>query len=135
MQVFGAPEVSEAERLRTLGWLAGDRYCDNVDGRVRLEVDATLGAVGYRIGAALPLIGRATGAAGNGRFSILSASCEAGKCTAVVRNAMPASLLKYGRLSRTAYVLVNKSRRQALLNGEQDYVSRVPVFGSTPILI
>ncbi len=23
----------------------------------------------------------------------------------------------------------------ALLNGEQDYVSRVPVFGSTPILI
>jgi hypothetical protein len=134
VQVLGAPEVPETERLRTLAWLAGDRYRQYVDGRVRFEVDATLGAVGYRAGAVLALDDRATGAAGNGRFSILSAACEAGKCTVVVRSVMPASLMEYGRPSRIAYVLVNKTRRQALLNAEQDHLSKVPVFGSTPIL-
>jgi hypothetical protein len=134
VRVIGTPEVPAAERLRTLGWLAGDRYRQYVDGRVRFEVDATLGAVGYRVGAVLALDDRATGVAGIGRFSILSAACEAGKCTVVVRDVMPASLLEYGRLSRMAYVLANKSRGLALLNEEQDYRSRVQVFGSTPIL-
>jgi hypothetical protein len=86
------------------------------------------------VGAVLPLDGRATGAAGDRRFSILSASCSAGACAVTVRNAMPASLMGYGRQSRIAYVLVNRARGVALLNAEQDYLSRLPLFGSAPIL-
>ncbi len=47
---------------------------------------------------------------------------------------MPASLSELGPRSRVVYVLVNKARGVALLNGEQDSRSRVPVFGSAPIL-
>ena len=134
VRVLGAPEIPAEQRLRTLASLADDRYRQYVDGRIGFEVDATLGAVGYRVGTVMPLNGRATGAAGDGRFSILSASCSAGACTVMVRDAMPASLMKYGRQSRIAYVLVNKARGVALLNGEQDYLSRIPLFGSAPIL-
>jgi hypothetical protein len=134
VRVLGAPEIPAGERLRTLASLAGHRYREYVDGRIRFEVDATVGAVGYRVGAVLPLDGRATGAAGDRRFSILSASCSAGACAVTVRNAMPASLMGYGRQSRIAYVLVNRARGVALLNAEQDYLSRLPLFGSAPIL-
>jgi hypothetical protein len=134
VQVLGAPEVPEVERLRTLARLADDRYRLYLDGRIGFEVDATIGAVGYRVGAVLPLDGRATGTAGDGRFSILSANCEAGKCTVVVRDTMPASLIEFGRPSRVAYVLVNKARGVALLNGEQGNLSRVTVFGAAPVL-
>jgi hypothetical protein len=134
VRVLGAPEIPEGERLRTLASLAGHRYRQYVDGGIRFEVDATLGVVGYRVGTVMPLNGRATGAAGDGRFSILSASCSAGACAVTVRDAMPASLMKYGRQSRIAYVLVNKARGVALLDGEQDSLSRLPMFGSAPIL-
>jgi hypothetical protein len=134
VRVVGAPEIPEEERLRTLASLADHRYRQYVDGGIRFEVDATLGVVGYRVGAVLPLSGRGTGAAGGGRFSIVSANCQAGRCTAVVRDVMPASLIEHGRPSRMAYVLVNKARGLALLNGEQDYLSRIPVFGLAPIL-
>ncbi len=134
VRVLGAPEIPEGERLRTLASLADHRYRQYVDGVIRFDVDATLGAVGYRVGGVLPLNQRATGEAGDGRFSILSASCAAGACAVTVRDAMPASLMDYGRRSRISYVLVNKARRLALLNGEQDSLSRVPVFGSAPIL-
>jgi hypothetical protein len=140
VRVLNAREVSDVERLQTLerfqtlASLADDRYRQYVDGRIRLEVEATLGAVGCRISAVLPLDGAATGTAGSGRFSILSADCEAGRCTAVVRDVMPASLSELGPRSRVVYVLVNKARGLALLNGEQDSRSRVPVFGSAPIL-
>jgi hypothetical protein len=134
VRVLGAPEIPAEERLRTLARLADDRYRQYVDGRIGFEVDATIGAVGYRVGTLLPLNGRTTGSAGNGRFSILSASCAAGACTVTVRDAMPASLIEYGRPTRIAYVLVNRARGMALMNGEQDYLGRVSVFGSAPIL-
>ncbi len=135
VRVLDAPEVPEEGPPRTLAWLADDRYRQYVDGRIRIEVDATLGAVGYRIGGVLPLDRRATSAAGNGRFSILSASCGAGKCTVLVRDAMPAFLLELGRESRVAYVLVNAPRRQALVVGARDGSSRYPVFGWAPFLV
>jgi len=140
LRVLNAREVSDVERLQTLerfqtlASLTDDRYRQYVDGRIRLEFEATLGAVGRRVSAVLPLDGAATGTAGSGRFSILSADCEAGRCTAVVRDVMPASLIELGPRSRVVYVLVNKARGVALLNGEQDNLSRVPVFGSMPIL-
>lgn len=134
VRVLAAPEIPDLERLTTLGWLGDDGYRQYVDGRLRFEVEATVGAVGYRVGALLPLDGPATGAAGKGRFSILSANCQAGRCTAVARDVMPASLIELGPRSQVVYVLVNKARGLALLNGEQDSRSRVPVFGSAPIL-
>jgi hypothetical protein len=134
VRVLDAPTIPEEQRIHTLAWLGDDRYRQYVDGRLRLEVDATVGAVGYWIGALLPLDGQAAGAADRGRFSILSANCQTGRCAVVVRDAMPASLLEFSPRSRVFYVLVNKARGRALMNGEQDYPSRVPVFGWMPIL-
>jgi ABC-type transport system involved in multi-copper enzyme maturation permease subunit len=140
VRVLNAREVSDVERLQTperfqtLAWLGDDRYRQYVDGRLRLEIDATLGTVGCRVGAVLPLDGAATGTSRNRRFSLLSANCQSGRCTVIVRDVMPASLIELGRRSRMVFVLVNKTRGRALLNGEQGYLSRVPVFGSAQIL-
>jgi hypothetical protein len=134
VRLLDAPEVPERGWLWPLAELDDGGYRQYAENRIRFEVDATLGAVGYRVGAVLPLDAGATGTAGDGRFSILSANCEAGRCTVVLRDVMPASLIEIEPRSRVFYVLVNKARGLALLNGEQDYPSRIPVFGSAPIL-
>jgi hypothetical protein len=134
VRLLDAPEVPERGWLWPLLELDDEGYRQYAERRIRFEVDATLGAVGYRVGAVLPLDGGAAGAAGDGRFSVLSANCDAGRCTVVVRDVMPVSLVELDPRSRVFYVLVNRSRGQALLNGEHDSASRVPVFGSAPIL-
>jgi hypothetical protein len=134
VRLLDAPERPEREWLLPLATLADEGHRQYSEHRVRFEVDATVGAVGYRVGAVRPLDGRATGTAGDGHFSILSASCEAGRCTVVVRDVMPVSVVELDPRSRVFYVLVNKARGLALLNGEQGDLSRVPVFGQAPIL-
>jgi hypothetical protein len=134
MRVLDAPEIPEEERLSTFGWLGDDRYRQYVEGRLRFDVEATLGAVGFRVGARLPLDGPAAGSPDRGRFSILSATCQTGRCMVTVRDVMPSSLLGFAPGTRLVYVLANSARGRALLNGERDDLSRVPVFGSMPIL-
>jgi hypothetical protein len=131
--LLDAKETVEEQASQLIASFTDENYRKYMERGVRFDVDATVSALGYRVGAMLPLEGRATGAAGGGRFSILSASCAAGKCTAVVRDVRPTFLLEFGRQSGVVYVLVNSSRRQALLLGARDVISRYPVFGR-PIL-
>jgi hypothetical protein len=134
VSLLDAREALDQKPLQPIAAFSDEVYRMYVERGARFDVEATVGVLGYRVGAVLPLDGRGTGAAGDGRFSILSASCGAGKCTVLVREVMPASLLEFGRQSRVAYVLVNRPSRQALLIGERDYFSRVDVFGPAAIL-
>jgi hypothetical protein len=134
VRLLDAKEALDDQPSQLIASFSDEGYRKYAERGARFDVDAAVGVLGYRVGAVLPLEGRATGDAGGGRFSILSASCEAGKCTVVVREVMPAFLLELGRQSRVVYVLVNPSRRQALLVGMRDGSSRYQVFGPAVVL-
>ena len=134
VRLLDAKEALEDTPSQLIASFSDEAYRKYTERGARFDVDATVAALGYRVGAVLPLEGRGTGAAGGGRFSVLSANCVEGKCTVVVRDAMPAFLLELGRQSRVAYVLVNASRRQAFLVGTRNGSSQYPVFGRAPIL-
>lgn len=128
------PEVPREEATRLLASLTDEDVREYARQAVRFDVEATLGAVGYRIGSVLPLDGRAAGAAGGERFRILSATCTEGTCTVVVRDATTSFLMDYGRQSRVVFILVNTHRHQALMVSERTAPRGVPVFGPMPIL-
>jgi hypothetical protein len=134
LSLLDAKETVEDQPTQLIGSFTNENYRKYTEGGVRFDVDSTVSAIGYRVGAVLALGKRATGAAGDGRFSVLSAACVTGKCTVEVRDVMPGPLFELGRKSRVVYVLVNAPRRQALLVGERDGSRRYPVFGRAPLL-
>jgi hypothetical protein len=134
VRILDATEALDQPPTQLIASFSDANRLKYTQGGARFDVDATVAALGYRVSAEAPLGDRATRAAGGGRFSVLSADCGPGTCTVVVRDVMPAFLMEIARKSRVEYVLVNKPRRLALLVARRDYFSRVPVFGSAPLL-
>jgi hypothetical protein len=134
VRILDATEAIDQPPTQLIGSFSDADRLKYVQGGARFDVEATVAALGYRVSAEAPLADRATRAAGGGRFSVLSADCGPRTCTVVIREVMPAFLMEFARNSRVDYVLVNKTRRQALLVGRRDRFSRVPVFGSARLL-
>jgi hypothetical protein len=94
------------------------------------DVEATIGAVAYRIGAVLPLQQRSRGTAGDHSLSLLSAACRDARCAVVVREVRTDFLVDLRRPSGLQYVLVNRLRKVALRLGDSGYRSREVVLGA-----
>lgn len=118
------PEDMRVERLMPLGTLSDEGRQALAQSGARVDIDATLDAIGYRTGAVLPLRERGKGAAGDVRISLESAACRESKCAVVVREVRADFLVDVRRASRVQYVLVNQARHVALRFNSIDYVSR-----------
>ncbi len=134
VRLLDAQEALDENPSQLIASFSDEDYRKYAERGARFDVEATVGALGYRVSAVVPLEGRGTGTAGGGRFSVLSARCGAGSCSVVIRDVMPASLLELGRQFRIVYVLVNAPRRQAFLIGERGPSSGMPVFGPVALL-
>jgi len=127
--LVNAVEFRPGQQMRPIASLTEEGHRKLVYLGAQFTVEVALGGIAYHVGAVLPLEGHGSGAAGDRRVSIQSATCEIGACDVVLRDAMAGFLVDLRRPSRVEYILVNQTRGQAVWSAERDYFSRYPVFG------
>jgi hypothetical protein len=135
VRLIDAQEAAGIAPVRAIAKLAPGSYRTYAERGGRLDVDVTVGALAYEACPALPLEPGLRSRCGDRQIRMLSAEYRDGKCLVELRDALAGFAVDLRRRSSVAYILVNRSARQALAMGARNYASSYPVFGRATFLL